>query len=197
MVMTLKDVQRKMCWRFTSATAPDHKPTYTMTDEEADDAQPALVLPRDWDSHYWEDATSDSPSRFFLEHRDEPIQLLMHYKDAPEGRPLKSDDVASVICAGADPLDQQLTSLRIQMSGGINGIECLWRYEYAQKHEQLCRMPGGGFVSTHGEYSLTQEQVVLAKALWTAELRVKQRDARVKVETAAYNQIICDDQHDL
>lgn len=88
-MLTFRDVLPGMCWRFTSKTAPDNRPTYTLTDEEADDEGPEPQLPEGWDDHYWEDPDGEDHSTFFQKHHFEPVQLLMHYKKAPEGRPIE------------------------------------------------------------------------------------------------------------
>lgn len=257
--LTLRDVTPGMCWRFTGATAPDCKPTYTMTDEEASDEGPRFNLPRGWDDHYWEDVGQPllELSEFYQANYHQPIMVLMHYSKAPKGLPLEDYEavpqdqvrarqwfigpwdgcaaksvaaslnqkerhpsvyshgygpttgnrwvvvrtmnskvsesmkpVASegpVVRSCVDPLDKDLTDLRCRMANGVNGIECLWRYEYAQKHEQLARVPGG-LVSTHGEYGMTTAQVSLAQDLWALELKKRQRDEVTKERM----QVLCD-----
>lgn len=88
-MMTLRDVKPGMCWRFTSKTAPDRRLMYTLLDEEAKVNTLREPLPTGWDSHYWEDPRSVVRSRFYRQHADEPVQLLMHYSKAPEGRAIK------------------------------------------------------------------------------------------------------------
>lgn len=87
MTMIFRDVEPGMCWRFTNKSAPDQRPTYTLTNEEAETNTPKLVLPAGWDDHYWEDPDGDDHSSFFQQHHQQPVQLLMHYSKAPEGRP--------------------------------------------------------------------------------------------------------------
>lgn len=88
-MMTLRDVLPGMCWRFTSSSAPDRRPTYTLTDEEGETNTTSTPLPPGWDDHYWEDPKAGDHSKFYAQHADEPVQLLMHYKKAPEGRPVE------------------------------------------------------------------------------------------------------------
>lgn len=81
-----------MCWRFTSATAPDRRPTYSWDP----DKEPCPDLPVGWDDYDCSDNNvhESENSSFWKKHKNEPIQLLRHYSKAPSGLPV--DDYTAI-----------------------------------------------------------------------------------------------------
>lgn len=115
--------------------------------------------------------------------------------------PVKSTAASEpVVRSCIDPLDKALdalTALRIEMCGGVNGIECMWRYEYAQAHEQLART-ATGFVSTNSEYPMDEAQVALARKVWSAELRFSLLESQAKATVERRKSMLaCDDVDEL
>jgi hypothetical protein len=176
-MLTLKDIRPGQCWRFAAhPDAPDYRPTLTYEGNVY-----PQKLARNWDT--WKYDGPEDDSTFYTTNKDLEIVFLHHHDVAPEGVPLT--EVVDVLALARD-------RLRHQFVGSLPGIECLRRYAYAQRYEQLCRVPGG-FVSTHGENGLDCEQVKLAQELWAIELKIRQRDLAEKRRL----QVVCDDQYEL
>jgi hypothetical protein len=138
-------------------------------------------LPAGW--YYSSDASMNPEARVFrIPHwsqvKTEPTPL-------PATAPLLVDALAA-----------ELEARRIQKVDGVDGKECMWRFENAMRNESLATT-GAGIVSTHGDYPLTAAQVDLAREVWDLELRLKTRNARRAAVEKERNRVLCEDSSEL
>jgi hypothetical protein len=124
--------------------------------------------------------------------------------DAKVKRIKRWDDVKTVILPCVDPLD----ALRTMTSEGLDGFECLRRYEAALKTERFGHdnhgrlyvpVPEGRIGVVGGVVDgLTYNQVELAKTAWSMKLEVLQAQQRERdIEQARRNALPCDDVDEL
>jgi hypothetical protein len=75
---------------------------------------------------------------------------------------------------------------------GLNGKECLWRYENGQRNESIAHN-GVGLVCTHGDYALNTAQIEHAQALWSAKLKLKTAEKAAEDAERERMRVVCDD----
>ncbi len=79
---------------------------------------------------------------------------------------------------------------------GLNGKECLWRYENGQRNESIAHN-GVGLVCTHHEYALNTAQIEHAQDLWAAKLKLKTAEKAAEDAERQRLRVVCDYQDEL